>query len=146
MIPPTTWEELGHELDEHVHSGRIARPDDLPVDIDSLRVLLATHRERLDDICNHWALTGEWMMMMPVEEWFLEFRLIHGLMLALRLARKTATGKTLEVPCRPEALRWLIADSWLPHDDEEMVAAACAALQNREPLPPRFRGRLGDAG
>jgi len=62
------------------------------------------------------------------------------LILALRLTRKTATGDTLSVPPRPEALRWLIADSWLPHDDEEMVAAACDASRKHERLPPGFRG------
>jgi hypothetical protein len=140
MIPPTTWNELATELESQVKAGRTARPDDLPVDADSLRVLLSRHRERLDDICDHWAMTGEWPLIMPFEEWFLKFRLIHGLILALRLTRKTATGDTLSVPPRPEALRWLIADSWLPHDDEEMVAAACDASRKHERLPPGFRG------
>jgi hypothetical protein len=144
MIPPTTWNELATELEKHVLTGRKSRPDDLPVDTDSLRALLARHRERLDTICDHWALTGEWMMMTPTEEWFLKFRLIHGMTLALRLTRKMATGKEIETPCHPEAMHWLIADSWLPYDDEEMVVAACAALQQHEPVPPRFRGHLGD--
>jgi hypothetical protein len=70
-------------------------------------------------------------MMMPFEEWFLQFRLIHGWKLALVLTRKTATGETLDVPPHPAALRWLIADSWLSHNEEELAREACSAL-----LPP----------
>jgi len=125
MIPPVTLDELAEVLQQTVASGRRSRPEDLPVDADGLRALVSRQRERLDDICGHWALTGEWKMMMPFEEWLLQFRLIHGWKLALVLTRKTATGSTLEVPPRPEALRWLIADTWLPHDEEELVRAAC---------------------
>ena len=140
MIPPTTWSELAAELGGHIQTGRKSRPDDLPVDTGSLRTLVARHRERLDIICDHWALSGEWMMMTPAEEWFLMFRMIHGQILALRLTRKTATGQDIETPSRPEALRWLIADSWLPSDDEEVVRSACCAFQRPAPLPPNIRG------
>jgi hypothetical protein len=81
-------------------------------------------------------------MMTPKEDWYLQFRLIHGLELAERMARPTATGKVFRVPPKPEALRWLIAEAWLECDDEEVVRAACGVFHEREPEPPSIRGLM----
>jgi hypothetical protein len=142
MIEPTTWSEIAEDIRRAAQSGRMSRPADLPSHADNLSALLSRHQRRLDDICEHWALTGEWMMMTPAEDWFLKFRLIHGWGLALRLTRKTASGETVRVPPRPEAIRWLISDSWLPSDDAETVRAACAALREPGSSDPKFRGLL----
>ena len=105
MHQETNWEYLASVLEEAMNSSRTPRPEDLPSDEESVGALLTKYRERLREICEHWAFTGNWKMMMPIEAWFLAFRLDHGWMLALRLRRRTASGEPiythLELSCLP---------------------------------------------
>jgi hypothetical protein len=133
--PTLTWESLAQALEKEVKAERPLTPENLPKDKDGLLCALSQNQARLDEICEAWALTGKWPLMLPVEAWLLQFRLIHGWGLALRLTRKHAHGQTLPVPNRPVALRWLIADSWLQHDLEDLVGSIRPESPSTAPSP-----------
>ena len=119
-----TWEELAGQIYAEATREKICMPADLPSEPAALLQKLATHTSRVQDVCEHWALTGTWPLMLPVEWWLIQFRLWHGWRLALRLSRPDALRQTLPVPDPPIALRWLLVDSWLPGDLDRALAIA----------------------
>ena len=118
---PLSWKALADILEIEVTAEKPPTPKYLPDDRAGLRAVLSGHQPRLNELCETWVNTGQWPMMLPIEWWFLQFLLWHGVELANRLACKNADGETLPVPTREVALRWLIADSRLESDLDELA-------------------------
>jgi|ERR1035437_8219005 hypothetical protein len=117
------WNELAALLYREADRAEVELPKQLPGPRAELIQFLIHHEKRVDDLCELWALTGNWPLMLPVEWWLIQFRLWHGWELAIRLARKNANLETLPTWHRPVSLRWLLADSWLRNDTEQLAGA-----------------------
>lgn len=111
-----TWSEMVDLLNQELLALGQTVPSDAPEGAEATQAALAARAARLDQLCERWALTGQWPLMTPLEAWLLGYRLIHARWLAVRLSRPHALGRTIQEPGRPEALHWLLVDSWLPGD------------------------------